>query len=86
MYKILFTKNAKKELDRLIKKESLSLLNKINLLDLPFPSNLDIKKLAGTKYSFRLRIDKIRVIFEVDKNQKEIWIRKIGYRKDVYRS
>ena len=85
MYEIIFTKNAKKELSRLTKKEAIIVLNKIYLLDFPFPQNLNIKKLAGSKYSFRLRINKIRVIFELDNEKKEVWVKKIGYRKDVYR-
>lgn len=86
MHKIIFTKNANKELTRLIKKEITVVLNKIYQLDFPFPQNLNVKKLAGSKYSFRLRVGKIRVIFELDNNKKEIWIRKIGYRKNIYRS
>ncbi|PIP63340.1 type II toxin-antitoxin system mRNA interferase toxin, RelE/StbE family [Candidatus Roizmanbacteria bacterium CG_4_9_14_3_um_filter_33_18] len=86
MHKIILTKNAKKELTHLVKKEITIVLNKIYLLDSPFPQNLNIKKLTGSKYFFRLRVGKIRVIFELDNNKKEIWIRKIGYRKDIYRS
>lgn len=85
MFKVIFTKNAKKESSHINKKEILIVLNKIYLLDFPFPQNLNIKKLSGSKYSYRLRINKIRVIFELDVTKKEIWIRKIGYRKDVYR-
>ena len=85
MFKVIFTQNAKKELGCLNKKEALIVLNKIYLLDFPFPQNLNIKKLAGFKYLFRLRINKSRVIFELDSEKKEVWIRKIGYRKDIYR-
>lgn len=85
MFKVIFTKNAKKELNRLNKKEALIILNKIYLLDFPFPENLNIKKLVGFKYLFRLKINKIRVIFELDSKKNEVWIRKIGYRKDIYR-
>ena len=85
MFKVFFTKNAKKELDRLNKKEALIILNKIYLLNFPFPENLNIKKLAEFKYLFRLKINKIRVMFELDSEKNEIWIRKIGYRKDIYR-
>ncbi len=85
MFKVIFTKDTKKELKHLNKKEAPIILNKIYLLDFPFPLNLNIKKLSGSKLSFRLRINKIRVIFELDNEKKEIWIKKIGYRKDVYR-
>jgi mRNA-degrading endonuclease RelE of RelBE toxin-antitoxin system len=85
MFKVIFTKNAKKELDRLDKKEAIIVLNKIYLLNFPFPQNLNIKKLSGLKHLFRLRINKIRVVFELDIEEKEIWIREIGYRKDAYR-
>lgn len=85
MYEIFFTNKSEKELNKLIKDQAKNVLNKISRLSFPFPPSLDIKKLGRTKSSFRIRIGKVRVIFEIDSNKKEIWIRKIGYRKDVYR-
>lgn len=41
--------------------------------------------LVGTKNSFRLKIGKIRIIFEKDYKSKTIYIWRIKYRKDIYR-
>lgn len=85
MSKILFTKNSKKELNKLTKNDALAILKKINQLKIPLPSFLNIKKLLSTKSSYRVRIGKMRVIFEIEQKTQIIWIRKIGYRKDVYK-
>ncbi|MBI4009269.1 type II toxin-antitoxin system RelE/ParE family toxin [Candidatus Roizmanbacteria bacterium] len=85
MYKILLSKKADKELEKFAAKESLTILKKIHKLSFPLPDFLNIKKLAGLKYGYRLRIGKVRIIFEIDHDSKIIWIRKIGYRKDIYR-
>lgn len=42
----------------------------------------NIKKLTNTKNSYRLRVGDIRIIFE--KENKTIFIRKIGYRGQIY--
>lgn len=80
---IVFTKKAEKELSKLSRTEVRRVLEKIKLLDFPLPDFLDIKQMKGVEGFYRLRTGKIRVIFEIYNN--EIWIRKIGYRKDVYR-
>ena len=85
MYKILLTKKADKDLAKFTPKDATNILEKINQLSYPFSSLLNIKKLSTLPMGYRLRINKIRVIFEVDHNPKTIWIRKIGYRKDIYR-
>lgn len=85
MAKIFFTSRSHKELNNLTRGETKIILSKIKILDIPFPSILNIKKLLGTMSSYRLRVGNIRVIFEADFTKKEIWIRRVGYRKDVYR-
>lgn len=85
MYKIYFTKKAEKELDKLSSIDTQSTLLKVTKLTFPFPVNLDIKRLVGITGFYRLRIGKVRAIFEVDEIKKEIWIRKIGYRGGIYR-
>jgi len=85
VYKIYFTKKAEKELDKLSSIDTQSTLLKVTKLTFPFPVNLDIKRLVGITGFYRLRIGKVRAIFEVDEIKKEIWIRKIGYRGGIYR-
>lgn len=84
-YKIFFTKKAEKDLNKLAKIDAKSTVEKIAKITLPFPPELDIKKIPAVPRFYRLRIRKIRAIFELDKDKKEIWIRKIKYRGGVYR-
>lgn len=85
MYNIYFTKKAEKELNRISTLDSKQLIKKLPLLSAPFSPNLDIKKLVGVAGFYRLRLGKVRVLFEIDEVKKEVWIRKIGYRGSVYR-
>lgn len=84
MYKVYFTARTEKELDKLAGIDTRRTLDKISLLKSPFTSNLDIKKLINTPDFYRLRVGKVRIIFEIDEEKKEVWIRKIGYRGGIY--
>ena len=86
MSKIYFTRKCEKELEKLSSADIKSVLNKISQIKLPFPENLDIKKLQGIEGFYRLRIGKIRILFEVLADKNEIWIRKVGYRQSIYRN
>ncbi|WP_204141248.1 type II toxin-antitoxin system RelE/ParE family toxin [Halomicronema sp. CCY15110] len=49
------------------------------------PEELDIKKLKGTLTGFsRIRVGKIRVIFQIRKGTGEIFIYDINYRGKIY--
>ena len=48
--------------------------------------NLDIKKLATTKSSWRLRQGNIRVIYEIDWKNKSIYVWEIDFRSNVYKN
>lgn len=84
MFKVFFTAKADKELARLASTDIKRILEKLPLLSSPFTSNLDIKKLINQPDFYRLRVGKMRIIFEVDTVKKEIWVRKIGYRGGIY--
>lgn len=72
-----FKKLPKKQVEEILKKiEKISLLTGFK--------NLDIKKLANTKNSFRLRIKNIRVIFEIDEKNKILYILDIDFRGNIY--
>jgi len=65
-----------------IKEEITKFLLKMNGLNL----NIDVKKLLGTwKGYFRIRKGKIRIIFNVNKWGKSLYIEKIDFRGDVYK-
>ena len=46
--------------------------------------NLDVVKLKGYTNVFRVRVGKIRILFEYDETKKLIFVRKIGFRKKIY--
>lgn len=83
-YKIFFTKKSEKNLTHLASYDAKSIIRKLQQLKIPFPNNLDIKKMSGTPGFYRLRSGNVRAIFEILEKQKEIWIRKIDYRGNIY--
>jgi mRNA-degrading endonuclease RelE of RelBE toxin-antitoxin system len=85
-YKIIVSSRADKFLDDLNKKLRHKLIEEISDLEnFPFFTKPhDIAKLKGRKGYYRLRTGKIRTIFKVNKNQRTIYIEKIGYRKRIY--
>lgn len=85
MFKIFLTKDSKKDLNSISKEEGKQIVIKIRQLDFPYPAGLNIVKLSGGENSYRLKMKKIRAIFVINFELKQIIIRKIGYRKDVYR-
>ena len=49
----------------------------------PFPHGL--QKIAGAENLYRIRIGEYRVIYLLDKNNREIIIQHIRHRRDAYR-
>lgn len=85
MYKLFFHPRAIKKLKRLHPTDHQRILQKIDKLSQsPQAKELDIKKLANTQNSFRLRSGDIRAIFEVDKKTGIIYIWDIDYRGSIY--
>ena len=85
MYILLFSKQAKKFLVNLEKKEFNSLKLKIQQLSLePIPRNS--KKLVDVQPpTFRIRYSKFRVLYVVNLEKTEIFISKIDKRSKVYK-
>lgn len=85
-YHVSVAKKAQKFLDNLNSKErSRVIVHLKGLADYPFFDNsLDIIKLRGEENFYRIRIGKIRVIFEVEKQSASILMRKISYRESAY--
>ena len=77
--------SMKKEINKLARVDSSKLIVKLLNLVYPFPSNFDIDKIGGVDHFYRLRVGRVRAIFEVDFSRKEIWVRKVGYRGSVYK-
>lgn len=84
MYSVFFTKKPEKDLSRLAAHDAKHIVRRLQQLDVPFPKTLDIKKMTGTQGFYRLRSGSVRALFEVLEGRKEIWIRKIDYRGNIY--
>ena len=85
MYKIVFTKTAKKQLENLSNVYFLRIERKLKeLRQNPFKLS-NVKKLEGEEAMYRLRISDIRIIYSIDTKQIIIDIIEIQKRNDVYK-
>jgi len=85
MYKRFYSLASKKDINRLEKKERIQVIFKIKELVFPFSSSLNIKKMRGSGDFYRIKTGKLRILFQINHNIKGFIIRKVGYRKEVYR-
>ncbi len=87
MYKIILSNQAIKHIKDLPKDVKKRVREVIETLsDYPIPvKEYDVKKLKGEIRTYRIRIGKYRIIYEIDKERKEIWILGISHRKKAYR-
>jgi len=84
-FEIGFSDEAKRDLKKLSKKETERIFVKAGLLN-NYQNNNNVKKLSGELGDyFRLRVGKLRLIFEVDNKAKRIKIVDVSFRKEVYR-
>lgn len=82
MYKILLTKRAIKDLNKLNEADSIRIKEKLRVLVSDPVSNS--KKLSNPLIgSYRLRVGDYRTIFDIDDDK--IIILRIGHRKDIYK-
>ena len=84
MYTIKYHKQVVKHLERLPLIDKARIAQKIHQLGVN-PTILDIKKYTKTEKSWRIRIGKIRIIYQKDDKNKLILIRRVGYRGDIYK-
>ncbi|MGB6881839.1 MAG: type II toxin-antitoxin system RelE/ParE family toxin [Microgenomates group bacterium] len=85
-WNILYHPRAVKQLKKLHTTDQKKTIDKLRKLAKNFKSkSLSAIPLVGTKSSFRLKIGKIRIIFEKDYKTKTIYVWRIKYRKDIYR-
>jgi len=85
MVKVVFHPDTIKFLKIITRKDFQQVIKKIERLEKnPFDKQLDIKKLATAKNSYRLRIGKIRVVYEPYLADDIIYIRDIDFRGNVY--
>jgi len=82
-YKIFFRRSAEKELRKVASPLTSKIVDKIRLLSVQSrPSG--IQMLKGEDRYYRLRQGDYRVIYEVDDAKQEIYVVKIGHRREVY--
>lgn len=85
MYKILFTSQAVKSIQRIPRNTAILIRNKIDFLAAdPFNPILDTKKLHG-RSGYQLRVGEWRILYELKNEELIIIIIKIGSRGDVYK-
>jgi len=82
-FKIILSPKAQKDLDSLSDNTCVKISKEISILkDNPFPKGKLIKKLKGKRYDYyRLRIDKYRVFYLIDK--RYVVILRILSKKDT---
>ncbi|MBU4210451.1 type II toxin-antitoxin system RelE/ParE family toxin [Patescibacteria group bacterium] len=84
-YEVKFSDEGCKKLKKLSRSDTERVLLKLNVLE-DFSMKVgNIKKMRSTIGDvYRLRVGKLRVIFEVDERNKKIWVLSAGYRGGIY--
>ncbi|GJQ64288.1 MAG: hypothetical protein SCALA702_33410 [Melioribacteraceae bacterium] len=83
-YKIEWKKSAVRELKKLDTTIIQRILDEITNLSInPFPSG--IKKITGTKDTYRQRVGNYRIIYEIIGKRLVLLIIHVGHRKDIYK-
>ena len=83
-YAVVFTRSARKELERLDQSLINRILRKIeSLSEDPRPN--DFRKLRGKENLWRLRVGDYRVIYSIDDTESIVDIFMIRHRREAYR-
>ncbi|MDP4011287.1 MAG: type II toxin-antitoxin system RelE/ParE family toxin [Candidatus Roizmanbacteria bacterium] len=84
-YSLRYHARALKRLRGIHPHDQKKVLKKLQLLsNNPFGTHLNIRKMANTPASYRLRIDNLRVIYEIDFEKQIIYVEDIDYRGSIY--
>jgi mRNA interferase RelE/StbE len=86
MYKIFLKKSAEKFLSSLDKSRKEKILKALFVLEtnpIPF-KEFDLKKLKGERDTYRIRIGKIRIVYQIFFKNNKIVVHLIDYREKVY--
>ena len=82
MHSLIVRPKAEKHFVKLPQKLQERVLKNLKKLENnPFQVGLDIKKLAGTEKSYRLRVGELRIIYQLDTSTKNISIEDIDFRR-----
>ena len=83
MYKLLLIPSAKKDLDKLPKKNFTQIKDKILMLGKD-PRPHGALKLTGDE-GYRMRSGNYRILYRIDDKKKVIYLYRIKHRREVYR-
>lgn len=81
-YRIVIKKSAAKEIEKIVKKDRIRIIEKIrSLASEPYPHGS--KKLSGQE-KYRIRQGNYRILYQVIDHELIINVVKVGHRSDVY--
>jgi len=86
-FKVILKKSAEKfifQIDERRREKIIKLLDELKMNPLPF-KDYDLVKLKGFKNFYRIRLGKIRIVYEVDFDSKTLTVWDINYRERIYK-
>ena len=83
-YKVVVKKSAVKEIEKLNKKDTQRVIERIKKLG-EDPRPIGSKKLSGQE-KYRVRQGNFRILYQIFEDTLIVTVVKVGNRKDVYRS
>lgn len=85
MYKLLYHPAVAKFFKKLSKDEARKIIEKMNTVATnPYAPNTNIKRMADSVKSYRLRVGNIRVIYELNSTTQTIYIMDADFRGNIY--
>ncbi len=83
-YRVTLKRSAENELLDLPNKDCARITEKLKkLAEVPLP--VGVEKLAGYSDRYRIRQGDYRILFLVDHSSRQVFVFKIGHRREVYR-
>jgi len=83
-YTVVFTRSARKELERLPQAPANRVISAIDRLSAE-PRPVGVRKLQGAEDLWRVRVGEYRVIYAIDDTNRSVDVRVVRHRKDAYR-
>jgi mRNA-degrading endonuclease RelE of RelBE toxin-antitoxin system len=85
VYKISYHPHAFKQLKKLPRADQIKIIQAIcKLRKDPFADGLNVRRFHRTQKSYRIRAGNLRAIYEINTLEKEIYVRYLGYRGQIY--
>jgi|SaaInlV_200m_DNA_2_1039689.scaffolds.fasta_scaffold62764_2 mRNA interferase RelE/StbE len=86
MYQVVALHKVDKKIYKLQQKDKKKVFKLFSKLEInPLSRKLNIKKIKDSEKTFRIRIGKIRIIYTIISQKKQVIITDIGYRGSMYR-